>query len=150
MYREYRELTKADAVTACYRDMASRHRTRARGIHIITVDVVKAKDTRRTNIKQFHVRLRPPCCALARSLPVLLPLCVARAFLLTATHACARHPSTGLEDQVCAAPPCHQGAPEEHLRRREAEHHLLIVPINCCRAETWGRAYVQICDIARR
>jgi len=54
MYREYRELTKADAVTACYRDMASRHRTRARSLHIISVDEVQAKDTRRENIKQFH------------------------------------------------------------------------------------------------
>jgi ribosomal protein L20A (L18A) len=56
MYKEYRELTKADAVTACYRDMASRHRVRSRSLHIISVDSVQAKDTRRTNIKQFHVR----------------------------------------------------------------------------------------------
>jgi len=54
MYREYRELTKADAVTACYRDMASRHRVRARSLQIISVDIVQAKDTRREGIKQFH------------------------------------------------------------------------------------------------
>lgn len=54
MYKEYRELTKADAVTACYREMASRHRVRSRSLHIISVDSVLAKDTRRVNIKQFH------------------------------------------------------------------------------------------------
>ena len=62
MYREYRELSKADAVTACYRDMASRHRVRAHSLHIISVDIVEAKDTRRENIKQFHV-----CLALLHS-----------------------------------------------------------------------------------
>eukprot|EP00729_Bicosta_minor_P007572 gene7572-26388_t len=54
MYREYRELTKADAVTACYRDMASRHRVRSRSLHIISVDIIPASKTRRINIKQFH------------------------------------------------------------------------------------------------
>ena len=53
-YREYRELTKADAVTACYRDMASRHRVRSRSLHIISVDIIPASKTRRINIKQFH------------------------------------------------------------------------------------------------
>merc|ERR1719198_1026959 len=41
MYREYRELTKADDVTARY-------------LQIISVDIVEAKNTRRENIKQFH------------------------------------------------------------------------------------------------
>merc|ERR1711935_5151 len=54
MYREYRELTKADAVTACYRDMASRHRVRSRSLQIISVDIVPANKTRRDGIKQFH------------------------------------------------------------------------------------------------
>ena len=54
MYREYRELTAAAAVTACYRDMGARHRTRARSIHILRVDVIPAAKTRRANIKQFH------------------------------------------------------------------------------------------------
>merc|ERR550514_1997527 len=54
MYREYRELSRADAVTACYRDMASRHQVRSRSLHIISVDEVPASKTRRTNIKQFH------------------------------------------------------------------------------------------------
>jgi large subunit ribosomal protein L18Ae len=62
MYREYRELTKADAVTACYRDMASRHQVRARSLHIISVDIVPASKTRRTNIKQFHVRTSFALC----------------------------------------------------------------------------------------
>merc|ERR1712178_595820 len=54
MYREYRELSKADAVTACYSEMAGRHRVRARSLHIISVDEVAARDTRRTQIKPFH------------------------------------------------------------------------------------------------
>uniref|UniRef100_A0A8D0L6P4 Large ribosomal subunit protein eL20 n=1 Tax=Sphenodon punctatus TaxID=8508 RepID=A0A8D0L6P4_SPHPU len=35
MYREYRDLTTAGAVTQCYRDMGARHRARAHSIQII-------------------------------------------------------------------------------------------------------------------
>jgi len=34
MYREYRELGEAEAVTACYRDMGARHRARAHSIQV--------------------------------------------------------------------------------------------------------------------
>lgn len=34
MYREYRELSTAAAVTACYRDMGARHRARAHAIQV--------------------------------------------------------------------------------------------------------------------
>eukprot|EP00052_Salpingoeca_macrocollata_P033542 m.8701 g.8701 ORF g.8701 m.8701 type:complete len:179 (-) comp5277_c0_seq1:101-637(-) len=54
MYREYRDLTASAAVTACYRDMAARHRTRAHSIHIIRVDVIPAAKTRRVHVQQFH------------------------------------------------------------------------------------------------
>lgn len=34
MYKEYRELTRADAVKSLYQDMAARHRARFRSIHV--------------------------------------------------------------------------------------------------------------------
>jgi large subunit ribosomal protein L18Ae len=34
MYKEYREMTRADAVEALYKDMAARHRARFRTIHV--------------------------------------------------------------------------------------------------------------------
>ncbi|KAI9204091.1 ribosomal L18ae/LX protein domain-containing protein [Polychytrium aggregatum] len=52
MYKEYRELTRSDAVEACYQDMAARHRARFHSIHIIKVAHVKDADVRRANIKQ--------------------------------------------------------------------------------------------------
>lgn len=54
MYREYRDLTTAAAVTQCYRDMGSRHRARAHSIQIIRVEPIDAKKCRRPHIKQFH------------------------------------------------------------------------------------------------
>ncbi|CAH1783075.1 unnamed protein product, partial [Owenia fusiformis] len=54
MYREYRDLTTAGAITQCYRDMGARHRARASSIQIIRVETVKASQVRRANIKQFH------------------------------------------------------------------------------------------------
>ncbi|KXN66164.1 ribosomal protein L18ae [Conidiobolus coronatus NRRL 28638] len=53
MYKEYRELTRAEAVHACYQDMASRHRARSRSVQIIRVAEVAAKDVRRPYIKQL-------------------------------------------------------------------------------------------------
>merc|ERR1712080_24276 len=54
MYREYRDLTAAGAVTQCYRDMGARHRARATSIQIIKVEEVAAKQCRRPATKQFH------------------------------------------------------------------------------------------------
>ncbi|XP_050307874.1 60S ribosomal protein L18a-like [Anthonomus grandis grandis] len=54
MYREYRDLSISGAVTQCYRDMGARHRARTHSIHIIKVEQVKAADTRRAQVKQFH------------------------------------------------------------------------------------------------
>lgn len=34
MYKEYRELSRVDAVHALYQDMAARHRARFRSIHV--------------------------------------------------------------------------------------------------------------------
>lgn len=54
MYREYRDLSVNDAVTAAYREMGARHRARADSIQIIRVEEVASKDCRRPHIKQFH------------------------------------------------------------------------------------------------
>ncbi|ORX82905.1 60S ribosomal protein L20A [Basidiobolus meristosporus CBS 931.73] len=61
MYKEYRELTRNDAVEACYQDMAARHRARFRSIQIIRVAEVANADVRRPYIKQLMVpKLRFP------------------------------------------------------------------------------------------
>lgn len=54
MYREYRDVTVAGAVTQAYRDMGARHRAQADRIHILKVQAVKAADTKRAGIKMFH------------------------------------------------------------------------------------------------
>ena len=56
MYREYRDLSLAAAVTTMYREMAARHRCRPRSIQVIRTDVVPAKDTLRKHVQQFHNR----------------------------------------------------------------------------------------------
>ncbi|KCV72673.1 50S ribosomal protein L18Ae [Fonticula alba] len=54
MYKEYRELSRADAVSACYMDLAGRHRARARSIQIIRIqEVEKSEDLRRAYVQQF-------------------------------------------------------------------------------------------------
>lgn len=37
MYKEYREMSRTDAVEAMYQDMAARHRSRFRSIHVRTI-----------------------------------------------------------------------------------------------------------------
>ena len=54
MYREYRDITVAGAVTQCYRDMAARHRARTSTIQIIKVECIPAKKCRRPHVIQFH------------------------------------------------------------------------------------------------
>ncbi|CAL1709002.1 unnamed protein product [Somion occarium] len=54
MYKEFRELTRADAVKSLYQDMAARHRARFRSIHILrVVEIEKTDDVRRPYIKQL-------------------------------------------------------------------------------------------------
>ncbi|KAJ1660044.1 60S ribosomal protein L20B [Dispira simplex] len=53
MYKEYREMSRVDAVEACYQDMASRHRARFSSIQIIRVAEVSNQDVRRPYIKQL-------------------------------------------------------------------------------------------------
>nr|AAX48851.1 L18a [Suberites domuncula] len=54
MYREYRDMTVAGAVTLCYRDMAARHRARSSSIQIMKVAVIPASKCRRTHVKHVH------------------------------------------------------------------------------------------------
>ena len=51
MYREYRDLTTAGAVTQCYRDMGARHRARAHSIQIMKVEQIAASKCRRPAVK---------------------------------------------------------------------------------------------------
>jgi len=62
MYKEFRELSRTDAVKRLYLDMAARHRARFRSIHIIRItEIEKAEDVRRPYIKQLLTpRLRFP------------------------------------------------------------------------------------------
>ncbi|KXS11635.1 ribosomal protein L18ae [Gonapodya prolifera JEL478] len=53
MYKEYRELNRADAVSSCYQDMAARHRARFSSIQIIRVATVKTADLRRAYTQQL-------------------------------------------------------------------------------------------------
>jgi len=54
MYKEYREMSRCDAVEAMYQDMAARHRSRFRSIHILkVVELEKTDDVKRPYIKQL-------------------------------------------------------------------------------------------------
>ncbi|PHH80777.1 hypothetical protein CDD80_7314 [Ophiocordyceps camponoti-rufipedis] len=54
MYKEYREMSRVDAVEALYADMAARHRARFRSIHILrVVELEKTDDIKRPYIKQL-------------------------------------------------------------------------------------------------
>ncbi|KAF9875754.1 putative ribosomal L18ae protein family [Colletotrichum karsti] len=54
MYKEYREMSRTDAVEALYSDMAARHRARFRSIHILkVVELEKVEDVKRPYIRQL-------------------------------------------------------------------------------------------------
>ncbi|KZF22057.1 60S ribosomal protein L20 [Xylona heveae TC161] len=54
MYKEYREMSRVDAVEAMYQDMAARHRARFRSIAILkVVELETADDVKRPYIKQL-------------------------------------------------------------------------------------------------
>lgn len=54
MYKEYREMSRTDAVEALYQDMAARHRARFRSIHILkVVELENAEQVKRPYIKQL-------------------------------------------------------------------------------------------------
>ncbi|CAH6721016.1 60S ribosomal protein L20-B [[Candida] jaroonii] len=54
MYKEYRDVTRVGAVETMYADLAARHRSRFRSIHILkVVELEKIDDVRRQYVKQF-------------------------------------------------------------------------------------------------
>eukprot|EP00178_Gracilaria_changii_P009074 TRINITY_DN26889_c0_g1_i1.p1 TRINITY_DN26889_c0_g1~~TRINITY_DN26889_c0_g1_i1.p1 ORF type:complete len:183 (-),score=21.19 TRINITY_DN26889_c0_g1_i1:34-582(-) len=53
LYMEYRDTTRAGAVTQLYNDMAGRYRARARAIQIISVDEILPADVKKAKTKQF-------------------------------------------------------------------------------------------------
>ncbi|KAI4267944.1 MAG: hypothetical protein L6R38_008022 [Xanthoria sp. 2 TBL-2021] len=54
MYKEYREMSRTEAVDALYQDMAARHRARFRSIHILkVVEIEKTVDVKRPYMKQL-------------------------------------------------------------------------------------------------
>ncbi|KAL9620431.1 MAG: hypothetical protein Q9160_005016 [Pyrenula sp. 1 TL-2023] len=54
MYKEYREMSRTDAVERLYQDMAARHRARFGSIHIIkVVEIENTDQIRRPYIKQL-------------------------------------------------------------------------------------------------
>ncbi|CAI2164441.1 7509_t:CDS:2 [Funneliformis geosporum] len=53
MYKEYREMTRTDAVYSCYQDMAARHRARFSSIQIMRVAELKNAQVKRPYISQL-------------------------------------------------------------------------------------------------
>jgi len=54
MYKEFRDTHVTGAVAQLYQEMASRHRTRARSIQIISVNEIDSSKCRRSNVTNFH------------------------------------------------------------------------------------------------
>merc|ERR1711879_929446 len=57
MYKEYREMSRCEAVESMYQDMAARHRARFRSVSILrVVELEKADDVKRPYIKQLTTK----------------------------------------------------------------------------------------------
>lgn len=53
MYKEYRAMSRVEAVEQCYQDLAARHRCRFRSIQIIRVAELASSEVRRPYIQQL-------------------------------------------------------------------------------------------------
>ena len=53
MYKEYRGMSRVEAVQQCYQDLAARHRCRFRSIQIIRITELASKEVRRPYIQQL-------------------------------------------------------------------------------------------------
>ncbi|KAF2668827.1 60S ribosomal protein L18ae [Microthyrium microscopicum] len=54
MYKEYREMSRTEAVDALYQDMAARHRARFRSVQVLkVVEIEKTDDVKRPYMKQL-------------------------------------------------------------------------------------------------
>jgi large subunit ribosomal protein L18Ae len=54
MTKEFRDVSKAGAVSKAYHDLASRHRARYHNIEVLGVKNIPDHEVRRNSIKQFH------------------------------------------------------------------------------------------------
>ncbi|KAJ7442818.1 60S ribosomal protein L18A, partial [Mycena galericulata] len=71
MYKEFRDLSRADAVKSLYQVIASRHRARFRSIHILrVVEMEKSADGHRLYIKQLMTQPQIPTPPLYRKDPL--------------------------------------------------------------------------------
>ena len=53
IYKEYREMTRAGAIAACYKDMAGRHRARFTNIQILRIARLQSSEVKRSYIKEY-------------------------------------------------------------------------------------------------
>ena len=53
-YKEFRELTLTDAISAMYQDMAGRSRAKAVAIQILKTAELKPSECKRPSIKEYH------------------------------------------------------------------------------------------------
>ena len=53
MYKEYREMSRAAAITSCYQDMAARHRVRFGSMQILRVAEIASSELKRPYTKQL-------------------------------------------------------------------------------------------------
>ena len=60
MYREYRDLTTAGAVTQCYLDMGARHCAHAHSIQFMKVKEIATGKCHRPAVKQLHSKIKFP------------------------------------------------------------------------------------------
>jgi len=59
MYKEYRQLSRTDAVHSLYQDMAARHRARFRSIHILKVAEIEKGSRHQTPVHQTIAHEEP-------------------------------------------------------------------------------------------
>src|SRR3984957_9081024 len=67
MYKEYREMSRTDAVEAMYQDMAARHRSRFRSIHVCHVDLTRRHPTHKINRSSKSSNSRRPTTSSAHT-----------------------------------------------------------------------------------
>ena len=100
MYKEYREMSRTDAVKSLYQDMASRHRARFRTIHVRLSGFLEYEQC--TNIpyrSSRSLRLRRPMTSAAHTSSSLPPRTSSSLFL-TAHHQSVARRSSPLPDQT--------------------------------------------------
>ena len=98
MYKEYREMSRVDAVEALYSDMAARHRARFRSIHVRLMRCTSCKGV----LGSANLRVDSPRCRAREDRGRQAPL-----------HQAARYQ----EPEVPSPPPCHQGRHDEAVQR---------------------------------